>query len=66
LQHGQPGKKREGLKHHRDPFRRTADRKAAINHLAATGLDETGDDPQQGGFARAGSAEQTDDLAAAQ
>jgi hypothetical protein len=66
LQNRQPWKKREGLEHHRDPFCGAVDRTTAIDHLAAAGPDETGDDAQQGRFARAGSAEQTDDLAGSQ
>src|SRR6202011_1409479 len=38
LKHGQPGEESEGLKDHRDPFRRSGHRMAAVDHLAAAGL----------------------------
>ena len=66
LQHGEPREQREGLEHHRNAFGRTVQRLAEIGHLAAGRLDQAGDDPQQRRLARAGTAEQPDDLAFAQ
>jgi hypothetical protein len=66
LQHGQPREQREGLEHHRDALGRAGQRLAEIGHFAAGRLDQPGDDPQQRGLARAGTAEQPDDFAFAQ
>jgi hypothetical protein len=63
LQHRQPGKESEGLKHHRHAFGGAPDRSAAIDHLTAARPDQAGDDAQQGRFARSGTTEEADDLA---
>ncbi|EKS68347.1 hypothetical protein BURK_024995 [Burkholderia sp. SJ98] len=66
LQHGQPRKQREGLKHHRDALRGTAQRLVQISDFAARRLDQPGDDAQKRRLARARTSEQSDDLAFAQ
>ncbi|MGY4448483.1 hypothetical protein ACVWZR_003143 [Bradyrhizobium sp. i1.3.1] len=47
------------------PFGRPDDDLAATGRLSRRRADQTGDDPQQGGLAGAGAAEQADDLARA-
>lgn len=63
LQHGQPGKQREALEHHGDAGGRAADRPAEIADAAGGRWREAGDQPEQCRLARAGTAEQADDLA---
>ena len=63
FQHRQPGKQREGLEHHGDARRRRDHRLAEIGDGAGRRLRQAGDQPQQGRLARAGAAEQPDDLA---
>ncbi len=63
---GEPGKQGETLKHHRDTLRRARYRLAQVAQIPGTGLGQSRDQTQQGGFARTGSAEQADDLPLAQ
>ena len=65
LQHRQPWKQRERLKHHGDAVGRTVDHFAAASGVARGGRDQARDDSQQGRFARSGAAEQAHDLAGA-
>src|SRR6266478_3023744 len=62
LQHRQPGKQREGLKHHGNAVRRPDDGLAAAFGIARGRRDQSGDDTEQRRLARAGTAEQADDF----
>ena len=62
FQHRQPGKQREGLKHHGDARRRRVHRLAEIGDGAGRRLRQAGDQAQQRRLARSGAAEQADDL----
>ncbi len=64
--HGQPGKQRKALKHHRQALHRVGDRLAAILDPAFARCDQAGEAAQEGRFAGAGFAEDRDDLAVAQ
>ena len=66
LQHGQPGKQREGLEDHGDFGGRARHVAPADRHLAFAGRHQAGDDAQQRGLAAARAAEQRDDLVLAQ
>jgi hypothetical protein len=66
LEHGEPGKQREALEHHRDAARRSDDRVPEILHLARARLRETGDQAQERRLARSRAAEQPHDLSFAQ
>ena len=65
LQHRQPGKQREALEHHGDALGRAFDGRAHIGERAALRPRQARDQAQQGGLARAGAAQQADDLALA-
>src|SRR6516162_6102429 len=62
FQHGEPGKKREGLKHHRNARRRRNDRLAEIRDTSCGRACEPGDQAKQGRFARSRAAKKADDL----
>ena len=66
LQNRQPGKQRKRLEHHGDAVRRSRDGLAAAFGVARGCRDQAGDDAQQRRLARAGAAEQADDLAGMQ
>ncbi len=63
FQHCQPGKEREALEDHGDALGWPFDARAHIGQAAALRLRQPGDQPQKGGFARAGAAQQADNLA---
>ena len=63
FQHGQPGEQGEALEHHGHPLWRTVDGLALPGDVPAPGPGEACDDPQQGGLAGAGAAQEADDLA---
>ncbi len=63
LQHRQPGKQREGLKHHGDAGRGTVHRLAKIGDGPARRRRQARDQAQQCRFARSGAAQEADDLA---
>ena len=58
LLHGQPGKQRETLEHHRHAFGGSHHRLIAPQHLAGGRRQQAGDDAQQGRLAGARAAEQ--------
>ena len=66
LLHGQPGQQGEGLEHHGHARVRAVQRGAPVGHRARGRGDQAGDAAQQSGLARAGLAQQRDDLALAQ
>src|SRR5262249_9575652 len=62
FQHGEPGKKREGLKHHRNARRRRNNRLAEIGDASCSRACEPSDQAKQGRFARSRAAKKADDL----
>ena len=62
FEHRQPGKEREGLKHHRDPARRPDHLLAEIGDGSSGRRDKASDQAQQRRLARAGAAKEPDDL----
>ena len=62
FQNRQPGKQREGLKHHGDARRRRVHRLAEIGDGAGRRQRQARDQAQQCRFARSGAAKQADDL----
>ena len=63
IQHGEPGKQGEALKHDGDVGARAGEGLAVPENLAGTGTRKTGKNAQEGGFARAGRPQQGEDLA---
>ncbi len=63
LQHGEPGKQREALEHHRDAAGGTLDRLSHIDERAALRFRQARDQAQQGRLAGTRAAEQSHDLA---
>ena len=63
---GQPWHQRKGLKYQRRPRVGAVEFGAAVAHGAAGRRDEPGDDPEQRGFTRSGSAQQGNDFTGAQ
>ena len=66
LEHRQPGKQREALKHHRDALGGALHGLAEVVHLTARRQLEARDGPQQGRLPGARATQQADDLAGAQ
>ena len=66
LEHREPGKQREALKHHRDTARRPGQRLPEVAHLPGARLRKARDQAQQRRFARSGAAQQSHDLPLAQ
>jgi hypothetical protein len=62
LAHGQPGEEGVTLEDHAAVRARSADHHVVHQHLAGGGEVEPGDDPQQGGLAAAGRAEDGDEV----
>src|SRR5215471_6672342 len=62
FQHREPGKKREGLKHHGNARRRRNNRLAEIRDASCSRACEPSDQAKQGRFARSRAAKKADDL----
>ena len=61
-EHGQPGKQRKALEHHRDAAHRPSDRLAAVFDMPQAWRQQPGEDAQKGRFSGARFAEHRDDL----
>ena len=66
LAHGQPRQQRERLEHHREPRVRGDDGRVAVQRATTRWRDQAGKATQQRRLARAGLAQERDDLAVAQ